>query len=407
MKTLFLFLPALLPLLAAAQYDCASGRFASEVFASVTQTDDVQYGQNKAILGANTPLLMDVFEPAGDTLARRPLVIWATGGYFLFCDKTEMHPACISAAKRGFVSASITYRLWGQFSVPDSVKYMSVAIRATHDMKAAIRFFKADAAGADLYRVDTTRIFVGGYSAGAIMSLQAAFVDRLTEVPAFIADTLAAHGGIEGDSGNPGHISSDIVGVISMAGALYRDTIMDAGNNIPTLLVHGDADEVIPYGTGYANAFGVNIVRLDGSLPMHNRLTALGIPNTLFTVPGGGHDGPISTLGGINWNDSTTQYVNNFLASQMCGWTMSAPAPVQAVTFALVPNPANGAFRVQASGCDAARATLRLYNCAGQEVLIMNGIDGQLHPVSLPAGLYQAVLTTADGQQLRQKWAVE
>ena len=406
MKTRFLSLLALLPLCVSAQYDCSTGRFASEVFAAFTKTADIQYGQNKTLQGVNTPLMMDIFEPAGDTMPRRPLVIWATGGYFLFCDKTEMYPLCEAAAKRGFVSASITYRLWGQFSVPDSVTYMSVAIRATHDMKAAIRFFKADAAGPDLYKVDTTQIYIGGYSAGGIISLQAAYVDRLTEVPAFIADTLAAHGGIEGDSGNPGHISGDIAGVVSMAGALYRDTIIDAGNDIPALLVHGDADEVIPYGHDYAHVFGINVVMLDGSSQLHQRMDALGIANTLFTVPNGGHDGPVSTLEGINWSDSTAFYVSNFLAEQVCGWQTSVAPRQPALSFRLSPNPSTGKAVLSLSGTTSG-ATLALYNTEGREVLYLPHLtDHQAIDTALPAGLYQAVLTTADGQQMRGKWMV-
>ena len=55
---------------------------------------------------------MDVYEPTGDTMAFRPLIIWAHGGSFLGGDKGDSDVAalCQRFTKRGFVCASVNYR---------------------------------------------------------------------------------------------------------------------------------------------------------------------------------------------------------------------------------------------------------------------------------------------------------
>ena len=62
-------------------------RYLSEVFNSVTVTTNVQYGENISIFPpptpANIPLLMDVYEPDGDVLAQRPLIIFMHTGSYL------------------------------------------------------------------------------------------------------------------------------------------------------------------------------------------------------------------------------------------------------------------------------------------------------------------------------------
>ena len=49
----------------------------------------------------------------------------------------------------GYVTASIEYRL-GMFPI-DSVNAIKAVLRATQDMKAAVRWFRQDAAGANAH----------------------------------------------------------------------------------------------------------------------------------------------------------------------------------------------------------------------------------------------------------------
>src|SRR3954471_20500908 len=61
-------------------------RYLNEVFTSVNVTSNVRYGNNISILTGSptaTDLLMDMYEPAGDSLTLRPLVIYLHTGSFL------------------------------------------------------------------------------------------------------------------------------------------------------------------------------------------------------------------------------------------------------------------------------------------------------------------------------------
>ena len=68
-------------------------RYLDDVFTNVTITSDVQYAENISILpailsgGVNppalSPILCDIYEPTGDNLTDRPVVILAHTGSFL------------------------------------------------------------------------------------------------------------------------------------------------------------------------------------------------------------------------------------------------------------------------------------------------------------------------------------
>jgi carboxylesterase type B len=96
-----------------AQSPCAAGRYATDVFANYTTTSDITYGQNNSYTGANTTLKLDIYQPSGDTETNRPLLIFVHGGSFIGGSKTDgdMVAMCQRFAKKGYVTASIDYRL--------------------------------------------------------------------------------------------------------------------------------------------------------------------------------------------------------------------------------------------------------------------------------------------------------
>ena len=164
---------------AVAQDPCTTGRYASDVFTTVTTTSNVVYGQNTSFSNSNTTLKLDFYEPVGDTATVRPLIVWVHGGSFLGGSKTDADMVALSNAfaKKGYICASIDYRT-GFFPI-DSANSVKAVVRAVQDLRASIRFFYRDRKeGINQFKVDTNNIFIGGSSAGAITCLHLAYLDR-------------------------------------------------------------------------------------------------------------------------------------------------------------------------------------------------------------------------------------
>jgi acetyl esterase/lipase len=123
---------------------------------------DVEY----ANLTGFRPLLLDLY--LHDARARPlPLVIWIHGGGWNRGDSRTSGtyanwPAVLAdLAARGFVVASVNYRLSGEAKFPAQIQ----------DVKAAIRFLRAHAAE---YGVDPARVYLWGGSAGGHLAALAA-----------------------------------------------------------------------------------------------------------------------------------------------------------------------------------------------------------------------------------------
>ena len=202
-------------------------RYKDEVFDSVTVTPDIPFGQAIDEYGQPETLKMDLYEPEGDTEPVRPAFIWVHGGGFTGGDKADSLNAEIATrfAKRGYVTASINYRLReGDYFEPGDPELPQVIHEAQYDAQAAVRWLRANAA---TYRVDADRIAIGGTSAGAIVTL---FVNYNASDP--------------GDSGNPGY-PSDTSAAVDVSGAM-GDSFMEAGEP-PVMVVHGTLDTRVPY----------------------------------------------------------------------------------------------------------------------------------------------------------------
>ena len=89
----------------------AATRYPDPVFSGVTVTKDVVYGAARDFDGRIQQLDLDLYQPTGDTLAKRPVIVLAFGGGFWFGTKEQLAKQATAYAKRGFVAASITYRL--------------------------------------------------------------------------------------------------------------------------------------------------------------------------------------------------------------------------------------------------------------------------------------------------------
>ncbi len=191
-----LLLPALL-LLFSIQNLFSQARYLEPVFDQVTMTPNVLYGTNATMLtfsqfgqAISQPLLLDFYEPAGDTLAARPLVIVLPGGNYLppsvngSCVGSKTDSAiveiCKRLAKMGYVAAAMDYRLgWNPVSPDQQIRLWTLThalYRGIQDARTAVRFFKRNAVeGLNSFRIDTARIVLWGESAGGQIALGAAY----------------------------------------------------------------------------------------------------------------------------------------------------------------------------------------------------------------------------------------
>ena len=69
-----------------AQTSCNSNRYADTVFHSVNQITNVKFGTATpyGLLAQPQDLFLDIYEPAGDTLSKRPIIVFQFGGGFGF-----------------------------------------------------------------------------------------------------------------------------------------------------------------------------------------------------------------------------------------------------------------------------------------------------------------------------------
>ena len=316
MKSLLLFGLLLVlsigrPALAQTPVDTTGGRFYQPKFPTVTVTSGVAYGSATTAFSTTQTLLMDIYQPVGDAAAERPVIIFAHQGGFFFGARDEQYmvDVCTRFAKLGYVTASIDYRLG--FASFDTTAVSKAALRGMQDMRAAVRFFRQDAAGANIYRASPSRVVVGGASAGAFMALEVGYLNKVSEVPSDV--DIAALGGIEGQSGNPGYSSLPLA-VLNLSGATNPPSIIEAGNP-PLYSAHGTADRVVPYLKGRVGG-GLPPKYVFGSGMLNPYASTVGVPNVLRRFSKAPHIPQYATSGSSNptaYADTTFRDIRDFL----------------------------------------------------------------------------------------------
>ena len=209
-----------------------------------------------------------------------PAVVYVHGGGWNAGSKTAFRRQAADMATKGFVGVCINYRLSQEAKYP----------AALHDSKAAVRWMRANA---KKYRINPDVIGAAGGSAGGHL---VALLGTTGDLPAF-----------EGDRGSAG-FSSRVQAVAAFNPVIDfviigKRTSNDATNAItrflgapyaanpqlwadaspithvskdsaPFLLLHGDADRLVPF---------------QQSVEMRDKLKAAGVDAELFTGKGGAH----------------------------------------------------------------------------------------------------------------------
>lgn len=367
---------------------CDGNRYINDIFPTVKKTT-VTYAPSLSHTGVPMTLQMDVYEPEGDQVAARPVIIFEHGGSFIFGDRSMMQPWCELMAKKGYVTASITYRLYPFFLLgfPDSLDIFDTAVKAVGDMRAAVRYFREDAATANLFKADPNNIFIGGYSAGAVAALHCSYLDMEDNMPPFLVNFINQNGGLEGVSGSATNktYSSASKAVVNMSGGLYRANWIEAGES-PMISIHGTADETVPFNSGLA----ANIAYLQGSNLLHARAEEAGVWNSLHVVPGGGHTNTYENAAYQLHRDTFWNNVSLKLEEITCSASSAAPELSALSEWSMAPNPVTGDVLSVTLPEGTENTVLRVYNSTGSMVreVRLSATQQTVSLGGLPAGMY-------------------
>jgi acetyl esterase/lipase len=199
----------------------AANRYREAVFTDVSVSEHIAFRQAVNAAGANETLTLDVYQPAGDTELRRPAILWIHGGGFRpGNDKRQKYIVTMASAfaKRGFVSVAPDYRVRAEVG-SDRLPALRDALE---DCRAALAWLRAHA---EEYHVDASRIAVGGGSAGGMIAVNLAAIE-----------------------GRPAGQSGVFAPVNLWGSPQAALRVAPIGPQFPpTIVVHGTADELVPF----------------------------------------------------------------------------------------------------------------------------------------------------------------
>ena len=276
-------LVATLCLLAFAFNGYSQRYLADNFFAAATVTTDVIYGNNLTVLTGSpvaSDLKMDVYQPTGDVQALRPLVIVLHTGSFLPAiangqatgnkSDSAVVEMCTRFAKRGYVAVAADYRLgWNSQSSSVDTRtgtLLNAVYRAIQDAKNCVRFFKNDRSNANTYKIDTSKIALGGLGSGGYVALAYSSLNKVSEIQLakFINNSLtppapyvdqSLSGNFDGtnatalNTANYPTFSSKIQMAFNIGGAVGDSTWIEAGE-LPIVALQCTKDPNAPYNYG-------------------------------------------------------------------------------------------------------------------------------------------------------------
>ena len=360
----------------------SSRRYAEPVFEEVKVETGIPFSSAiKEGETSPTTLYLDFYEPQGDTLSTRPLVITVFGGAFVAGgrDYVDMVEYCTRLAQHGYAAASIDYRLISIWNL-NATSLVRDAYMAAQDVSSAIRFFKYHC---EEYRIDPEQVFLLGNSAGSIAILCEIFMDE-SERPAetFESPDLGSihSSGYEEYAG----FSSEVAGAVPHWGGVLDLDVISKEEYVPLCMIHGTDDTTVPYDSGYCyNGLLPGVMPcMYGSHPIAGRLDEIGITDYEFhPFEGEGHAFyfvPLLYTLIEEKFDACFGITRDFLYNHL-KFPTSLPE-MEETMVQVYPNPATDYFTIEGTG------TMTVMNTIGQTILTQE-IDG-IATVELPQGLY-------------------
>lgn len=224
----------------------------------------------------NDTLYMDHYAPA--VTPNGMSIMFVHGGGFTGGDPVNQKPFAEGMRKRGYNVFVISYRLYlkgGEFGcntvTPVKLKAISTAVEDAAD---AAKYIISNAA---TLKVDTSKFFISGSSAGAETILQLLY-NPWASVDKARYDYFA---------------TPRFKGALVFAGALIDINTLKQENWVPMLLMHGTKDQLVPYGTAshhYCRANSDGWMIMFGAKTILDQAKAWNKPALLYTYTGRGHE---------------------------------------------------------------------------------------------------------------------
>lgn len=286
-------------------------RYIDEIFENVVKTEDVVYGNAPDLpfwfwVEWNTydiDLTMDVYEPEGDTLINRPVILFFHAGAF-FSGHNEVDDIVtlsIASAKRGYVAISVTYRLG--LNVLSSYSGERAVYRGVQDASAAIRFLKEFH---EDFKIDPDNIFIWGTSAGSFIGLHLSYMEEEDRPASTYGGGLDPDLGCIDCEGNNYNHESRPKALVSCWGAIGDTEYIDETDSVPAILFHGTADPIVPFNSGFPFTIDIALPIVYGSNLIHDRFNELGISHEFYAEDGLLHEYWGSVNG--NWVGGPNEY---------------------------------------------------------------------------------------------------
>lgn len=244
------------------------------------------------VIREEQPVSLDLYLPAETSAAPRPICLYIHGGGWQAGDKSEGETFLRGPVDSGWIGISTNYRLSDDAIWPAQIQ----------DVRACLEWISLHAKE---FNADPQRIVVAGGSAGGQLALMAG-LDQTAWEKYRIIGICSLYGPTDLASAIwNGHqirymltnlLGADPSRIPERASSASPIRFVDTSDPA-VLLVHGDADEVVPY---------------EQSVSLLNRLCELKVPARLISIPGGGHG---------NFDESEPDW--GFIAREFVAWSNS------------------------------------------------------------------------------------
>lgn len=368
-------------------------RYEDYVVMQIDTIEDVFFRTAESLSGRERNLKMDIYLPLDDPIPMRPAILLAHGGGFVSGKKESLQKHCTEMAHRGYVCASVEYRLIDTL-VLNEKDYREGAMRAVMDVAYAVQFLRSNARLQNDFDIDPELIFVGGFSAGAVAALHVNFLDPEELDVNLLSDLLRQELEMLLSVG----VSYRPAGALSFAGALLDSSWIDR-DDPPLMSFHNTGDRVLPCGRGISQRT-IYKSPIYGSCFIHEKLNEF--PAYVHEPRIFEREGHMNFMGLIP-AQSFYKDIGRFAKSIICSRYASLEKTERLIDIDYLPNPEQNRLRLSLSLSDEEPFSLFVLQPDGTVVYEREYLHAQriyLPLARLENGVYLVHLVGASDQSM-------